>query len=108
MASEISYIDAGDVRFRIARDGSKAMPPLMFSNSLGSTLEMWNGQIPVFETTHRVIRYDVRGMAVHPARPARIRWPPWRRTRCASSIPCISTRWTGSAARWGAWSACTC
>ncbi|WP_284177314.1 3-oxoadipate enol-lactonase [Rhabdaerophilum sp. SD176] len=61
MSSEISFIDAGDVRFRIARDGSTANPPLMFSNSLGATLEMWDAQIPVFAETHRVIRYDVRG-----------------------------------------------
>lgn len=61
MASEISFIDAGDIRFRIARDGSKAAPPLMFSNSLGASLEMWDHQVPVFAQTHRVIRYDVRG-----------------------------------------------
>jgi 3-oxoadipate enol-lactonase len=61
VSSEISFIDAGDVRFRVARDGSTTAPPLMFSNSLGATLEMWSHQIPVLAATRHVIRSDVRG-----------------------------------------------
>ncbi len=33
----------------------------MLSNSLGTTLELWEPQIPAFSRTFRVLRYDARG-----------------------------------------------
>ena len=35
--------------------------PLVFSNSLGTNLHMWDGQMPEAERHWRVIRYDQRG-----------------------------------------------
>ena len=54
-------IEIAGTTFRVRREGPKGATPLMFSNSLGSTLEMWDHQAAYFAKTHRVIRYDVRG-----------------------------------------------
>ncbi len=42
-------------------DGDEALPPLMLSNSLGSTVDMWDLQIPALTEHFRVLRYDNRG-----------------------------------------------
>lgn len=47
--------------FRIAERGAKSAPVLILSNSLGTTLEMWEDQMAAFSSTHRVIAYDTRG-----------------------------------------------
>lgn len=54
-------IEGSDVTFRVVLDGPEHAPPLMFSNSLGTSLEMWDAQVPAFARSHRIIRYDVRG-----------------------------------------------
>ncbi|KAF1048505.1 3-oxoadipate enol-lactonase [Xylophilus sp.] len=48
-------------RFRVRIDGPADAPALVFSNSLGTTLEMWDAQAARFSATHRVVRYDTRG-----------------------------------------------
>jgi 3-oxoadipate enol-lactonase len=42
-------------------DGTERAPVLMFSNSLGSNLTMWDRHIPAFEKDYRILRYDSRG-----------------------------------------------
>ena len=42
-------------------DGDASRPVLMFSNSLGSTLDMWDLQMPALTQHFRVLRYDNRG-----------------------------------------------
>ena len=42
-------------------DGNPAGPPLLFSNSLGTTCELWNPQLDALSPTFRIIRYDTRG-----------------------------------------------
>lgn len=61
MTSETTFIEAGGVRFRVRLDGPAGGAPLMFSNSLGAKLEMWDDQVAHFARRFRVIRYDVRG-----------------------------------------------
>lgn len=61
MSGETIFIEGGGIRMHVRLDGPKHAEPLMLSNSLGSTLEMWDPQIAVLSQTHRVIRYDVRG-----------------------------------------------
>ncbi|WP_414833388.1 3-oxoadipate enol-lactonase [Afifella sp. YEN Y35] len=41
--------------------GNRSAPPLVFSNSLGTNLAMWDAQVDEAETSFRVIRYDQRG-----------------------------------------------
>jgi 3-oxoadipate enol-lactonase len=42
-------------------DGPQDAPALVLSNSLGSTSEMWDPQIPALSERFRVIRYEIRG-----------------------------------------------
>lgn len=52
---------AGGVTLHTRQDGPEGAPWLILSNSLGSTLEMWDDQIPALAANHRVLRYDTRG-----------------------------------------------
>jgi 3-oxoadipate enol-lactonase len=42
-------------------DGPDDAPVLMLSNSIATTLRMWDADIPALTQTHRVLRYDLRG-----------------------------------------------
>lgn len=42
-------------------DGADNAPVLVLSNSLGTSLGMWDEQIPAFSEHFRVLRYDTRG-----------------------------------------------
>lgn len=45
-----------------ARDeGPRAAPAIIFSNSLGGSLEMWDPQVAALSDQFRIIRYDNRG-----------------------------------------------
>ena len=41
--------------------GADSLPAVMFSNSLGTTLEMWDPQLATFSEHFRILRYDTRG-----------------------------------------------
>lgn len=47
--------------FRVAIDGQPDASALVLSNSLGTTLEMWDAQVAALSASHRLIRYDTRG-----------------------------------------------
>lgn len=47
--------------FNIDLQGPEGAPVLVFSNSLGTTLEMWEAQAKTFSSQYRVLRYDTRG-----------------------------------------------
>jgi 3-oxoadipate enol-lactonase len=49
--------------------GSETLPVLVFSNSLGTTLEMWDPQLPAFSPYFRILRYDTRGHGRSPVTP---------------------------------------
>ncbi|HTH96410.1 MAG TPA: 3-oxoadipate enol-lactonase [Stellaceae bacterium] len=50
----------GGVRLRYRIDGASG-PWIAFSNSLGCTLEMWDGQVAALAGRYRILRYDTRG-----------------------------------------------
>ncbi len=47
--------------FNVEVSGPDHAPPLMLSNSLGTNLHMWDGQMAALTQAYRVIRYDSRG-----------------------------------------------
>ena len=49
----------GELNYRF--DGPVDAPVLVLSNSLGTTLDMWDAQMPAFSEHFRVLRYDTRG-----------------------------------------------
>ena len=51
-------------------DGPRDAPALVLSNSLGSTLSMWDAQMAALTPHFRVIRYDLRGHGTSPVPPA--------------------------------------
>jgi len=56
------HITTGDgTRIFYQFDGEEGRPVLLLSNSLGTTLEMWDPQIPALAERFRVLRYDSRG-----------------------------------------------
>jgi 3-oxoadipate enol-lactonase / 4-carboxymuconolactone decarboxylase len=55
------HITANGIRIHYRFDGPEDAPVLMLSNSLGTTLEMWDAQLPALSRDFRVLRYDTRG-----------------------------------------------
>jgi 3-oxoadipate enol-lactonase len=58
-----------DVRMHYRVDGDAASPPLLLSNSLGASLEMWEPQLAALTGRFHVIRYDSRGHGQSEATP---------------------------------------
>jgi 3-oxoadipate enol-lactonase len=50
-------------------DGPEGAPVLVLSNSLGTTLEMWDELVPALAERFRVLRYDTRGHGRSPVAP---------------------------------------
>lgn len=57
----MAEVKVGDDVFRVEVEGSADAPVLMVSNSLGTNLHMWDGQMPELVRHFRVVRYDSRG-----------------------------------------------
>jgi 3-oxoadipate enol-lactonase len=54
-------IDADGTPINVEVEGKADAPVLMFSNSLGTSLHMWDEQAKTFAKDYRVVRYDQRG-----------------------------------------------
>jgi len=52
-------VGSAELEFRL--DGPPSAPLLMLGNSLGTTLAMWEPQMPALTGHFRVLRYDARG-----------------------------------------------
>jgi 3-oxoadipate enol-lactonase len=50
-----------DVQLHYEWSGSEHLPVLIFSNSLGTNLRMWEPQVEGFTKHFRILRYDTRG-----------------------------------------------
>lgn len=55
------FADIDDVRLHYRSDGDPARPCLLMSNSLGTTLAMWDAQAEALAADVHVLRYDTRG-----------------------------------------------
>jgi 3-oxoadipate enol-lactonase len=61
---------SGPVEVHHVEEGRPDGPPLVLSNSLGTTLDMWEPQMTALRARFRVIRYDTRGHGGSPVPPA--------------------------------------
>ena len=55
------FIELPNVRLHYEWSGPQTAPVIVFCNSLGTTLEMWDPQLAAFSEHFRVLRYDSRG-----------------------------------------------
>jgi 3-oxoadipate enol-lactonase/4-carboxymuconolactone decarboxylase len=60
-------IDVNGTRLFYDETGPADAPPVVFSNSLGTMLEMWDQQARALSARYRAIRYDTRGHGRSPA-----------------------------------------
>ena len=61
MSANVQTLSLASGAFRVADEGPRDAPVLMLSNSLGTTLEMWDAQVALLSQTLRIVRYDTRG-----------------------------------------------
>jgi 3-oxoadipate enol-lactonase len=54
-------IKANGITFNYTVDGAEGAPWLVFSNSLATTVAMWDEQAAALKSKYRVLRYDQRG-----------------------------------------------
>jgi 3-oxoadipate enol-lactonase len=57
----MAFAELGGVRIHYELSGREGAPVLVFSNSLGTDLTMWDAQVAETAKTFRVLRYDKRG-----------------------------------------------
>ena len=69
MNKQERWVDVQGGRLRVCVQGPEGAPALVFSNSLGTTLEMWDAQVAALSASHRLIRYDTRGHGGSPVTP---------------------------------------
>ncbi|AUQ75500.1 3-oxoadipate enol-lactonase [Phaeobacter piscinae] len=64
------FADLGDIQLHYQLDGTADGPPLVFANSLGTDLHVWDQVVERLPKELRIIRYDLRGHGGTPATPA--------------------------------------
>ena len=65
----MANLEFKDVQVRYELAGPEHGPVLVFSNSLGTDLGMWDPQMAELSRTHRILRYDMRGHGKSSATP---------------------------------------
>jgi 3-oxoadipate enol-lactonase len=65
----MSFLDIDKCVHHYTVDGSADKPALVFSNSLGSDLRIWDPMVPYLAGDFRLIRYDTRGHGLSEAPP---------------------------------------
>ncbi len=57
----MSLIELDGIRLNMHEDGTPEGAPLVFANSLGTDLRLWDKIVPLLPKGLRIIRYDMRG-----------------------------------------------
>jgi 3-oxoadipate enol-lactonase len=55
------FADLSDVQIHYSLTGPDSAPTLVFSNSLGANLSMWDPQVSALSSKFRILLYDTRG-----------------------------------------------
>ena len=66
----MNIADLGDVRLHYRIDGDPSGRPVVFANSLGTDLRLWDQVLPLLPKGPRYIRYDKRGHGLSDLTPA--------------------------------------
>lgn len=62
--------DTGNVRLHYRVEGPQDGPPVVFANSLGTDMRLWDPILPLLPAGVRIIRYDKRGHGLSSCPPA--------------------------------------
>lgn len=65
----MEFLEANGARLHYRLEGAEGLPVLMFSNSLGANLSMWDLQMPALIPHFSVLRYDTRGLGASEVTP---------------------------------------
>nr|WP_246775641.1 alpha/beta fold hydrolase [Methylobacterium aquaticum] len=65
-------IEANGTLLNYELSGPSGAPVVVFSNSLGTSLAMWDPLVPYLRGRYRVLRYDTRGHGASQVRDERI------------------------------------
>ncbi len=57
----MNFATLDTVTLQYVVEGRESGPPLVFVNSLGTDLRIWDGVVPRFKDRFRIVRYDKRG-----------------------------------------------
>ena len=55
------FTENNGVRLRYRLEGKPGAPVIVFSNSLGTDLSMWDAQVSALQNEYGILRYDARG-----------------------------------------------
>ncbi|MFC6759110.1 3-oxoadipate enol-lactonase [Sulfitobacter porphyrae] len=66
----MKIFDTGDVRLHYRVDGPEDGAPVVFANSLGTDMRLWDPILPMLPEGLRIIRYDKRGHGLSSCPPA--------------------------------------
>ncbi|MEM7723521.1 MAG: 3-oxoadipate enol-lactonase [Pseudomonadota bacterium] len=66
----MDFLDLGDVVLHVKAEGPEDGPPVVFANSLGTDLRLWDPVIARLPPGLRLIRYDKRGHGLSTCPPA--------------------------------------
>lgn len=67
---EPDFLDLGEVQLHYRIDGPPRAPWLVFCNSLGTDLSMWEAQVDALGEHFRILRYDQRGHGLSSSPPS--------------------------------------
>lgn len=66
----MNMLDLGDIRLHWREDGDPDGAPVVFANSLGTDLRLWDAIVPLLPPGLRLIRWDKRGHGLSDCPPA--------------------------------------
>lgn len=66
----MQILDLGDIALHYRVDGTEDGPPVVFANSLGTDLRLWDPILPYLPNGLRIIRFDKRGHGLSSCPPA--------------------------------------
>ena len=81
----MQIFDTGDVQLHYRVDGPEDGAPVVFANSLGTDMRLWDPILPLLAPGLRIIRFDKRGHGLSSCPPARARC-----SRDAAARPCAT------------------
>lgn len=68
--TESKFIIINELAIHYRQEGNGTAPTLVFINSLGSDLRIWDAVVPAFADDYTILRYDKRGHGLSEAPPA--------------------------------------